>query len=197
MASRLLLRPTMPRRIPIERGRDLLAQPEQSLGYLLKQVHHLMRQGIEQQMRTVRLENMTHAHAVTLHSLTSQPGASGADLARGAMVTPQTMNAILVNLETQGLIERRPDPSHGRILATYITDKGRRHLERGVSAAERFLDDMESALTASERRELRRLLQKCLGRLGSLTGTDNPTRASPRIVRLHARSATATAQTAE
>jgi DNA-binding MarR family transcriptional regulator len=166
-----------------ERALDIMAHPERSLGYLLKQVHHLARQGIEQRMRGARLENMTHAHAVTLHSLIAAPGCSGAELARAAMVTPQTMNAILVNLESQGLVERRPDPSHGRILATFVTDKGRRHFERGVAAAEGFLQEMETALTTQERQELRRLLIRCLQRLGAMTGVDEADRMGMRPIK--------------
>jgi DNA-binding MarR family transcriptional regulator len=162
----------MSRRSTPDRTVDLMAHPEASLGFLLKQVHHLTRLGIEERMRAARLEQMTYAHAVTLHSLIATPGCSGAELARAAMVTPQTMNSIIVNLETQGLVERKPDPSHGRILLTFITEKGRRHFERGVAAAEGFLEEMETALTASERRDLRRLLMRCLQRLGAMTGID-------------------------
>jgi DNA-binding MarR family transcriptional regulator len=188
----------MPRRSTVERAVDLMAHPERSLGFLVKQVHHLMRLGIEQRMREARLDQMTHAHAVTLHSLIAAPGCSGAELARAAMVTPQTMNAILVNLETQGLVERKPDPKHGRILATFITEKGRRHFERGVVAAEGFLDGMETALSPAERRNLRHLLLRCLQQLGTMTGVDEQDRFGLRPIKpvrpSAPRSATATNQ---
>jgi DNA-binding MarR family transcriptional regulator len=187
----------MPRRPTTERGLELLDHPERSLGFLIKQVHHLMRLGIEERMRAAKLDNMTHAHAVVLHSLTNSPGASGAALARDAMVTPQTMNGILVNLESQGLIERRPDPSHGRILGTFITDKGLRHLARGVAAAEGFLQLMEGVLTSGERQELRRVLLKCLKSLGQITGVEDAERAGLRPLKpAQARGVAATSQRA-
>ena len=161
----------MARQQPSGRLAHMLAHPEESLGFLLKQVHHLMRLGIEARMRGVQL-HMTHAHAVTLHSLMASPGASGAELARAATVTPQTMNGILVTLEQQGLITRRPDVRHGRILATHVTDQGRRQFERGVGAAEGFIKDMEASLSETERRQLRRLLQRCLASLSTITGVD-------------------------
>jgi len=149
----------------------MLAQPDDSLAFLLKQVHHLMRLGIEARMRGARL-HMTHAHAVTLHSLMASPGASGAELARAAAVTPQTMNSILVTLEQQGLITRQPDARHGRILATFVTEKGKRQFERGVGAAESFINEMEASLSAAERQQLRALLQRCLANLSSITGME-------------------------
>ena len=43
------------------------------------------------------------------------------------------MNVILTNLETAGLVVRRPHPKHGRVLQTYLTemgeDSGRDHFE--------------------------------------------------------------------
>jgi DNA-binding MarR family transcriptional regulator len=175
-----------------------MAHPERSLGFLVKQVHHLMRLGIEERMRAARLDHMTHAHAVTLHSLIAAPGCSGAELARAAMVTPQTMNAILVTLEAQGLVERKPNPQHGRILATFITEKGRRHFERGVAAADGFLESMEAALSPTERRNLRRLLLRCLQQLGAMTGVDEQDRFGLRPIKpgkqSAPRSATATSR---
>ncbi len=159
----------MARQPPSGRLAHMLAHPEESLGFLLKQVHHLMRLGIEARMRQADL-HMTHAHAVTLHSLMASPGASGAELARAATVTPQTMNSILVTLEQQGMIIRQPDARHGRILATFVTDKGRRQFGRGVGAAEGFIEEMEASLSDSERQQLRRLLQRCLANLSLITG---------------------------
>ena len=56
---------------------------------------------------------MTTAQYAALSALEAAPGLSGAELARRSLVTPQTMNAILVNLEAAGLVVRRPHPEHG------------------------------------------------------------------------------------
>ncbi len=162
---------TMARQRPTGRLAEMLERPEDSLGCLLKQVHHLMRLGMESRMRAART-HMTHAHAVTLHSLLASPGASGAELARAATVTPQTMNSILVTLEQQGMITREPNSRHGRILATYVTEKGQRQFDAGVGAAEGFIEEMEASLTNAERRQLRRLLQRCLASLSAITGVE-------------------------
>ena len=61
--------------------------------------------------------------------LAREPGASGADLARAVQTTPQAVNGVLATLERQALIERRPHPTHGRILQATLTSEGRRRLE--------------------------------------------------------------------
>ena len=67
---------------------------EANLGYAIKQAHHLMRAAIEQRTRAAGLD-MSLPHLAALFLLSETPGLSGAQLARWAMVTPQTMNQIL------------------------------------------------------------------------------------------------------
>ena len=72
------------------------------------------------------------------------PGLSGADLARVALLTPQTVGVIIRNLERDGAIRKTPHPVHGRVLQWTMTprggtllDKCRRHalaIERRLAA---------------------------------------------------------------
>jgi DNA-binding MarR family transcriptional regulator len=76
--------------------------------------------------------------------LKAYPGLSGADLARVALLTPQTVGVIIRNLERDGAIRKTPHPVHGRVLQWTLTrrgaallDKCRRHalaLERRLAA---------------------------------------------------------------
>ena len=76
--------------------------------------------------------------------LKAYPGLSGADLARVALLTPQTVGVIIRNLERSGAIRKTPHPVHGRLLQWTLTrrgltllDKCRRHamaLERRLTA---------------------------------------------------------------
>jgi DNA-binding MarR family transcriptional regulator len=72
------------------------------------------------------------------------------------------VTAIADQLEERGLIERRPHPTDRRIKSLALTDEGRR-------VRDRILVDLWTAvpildgLTALERRELRRLLDKAIG----------------------------------
>jgi DNA-binding MarR family transcriptional regulator len=61
---------------------------------------------------------------VTLTNLKYTPGLSNAELARRALVTPQSMNEVVGRLEERGLVVRKQNPDHGRILMAELTDEG-------------------------------------------------------------------------
>jgi len=61
---------------------------------------------------------------VVLTMLKAYPGLSGADLARVALLTPQTVNVIIGNLERDGAIRKAPHPVHGRVLQWTVTRRG-------------------------------------------------------------------------
>jgi DNA-binding MarR family transcriptional regulator len=109
-------------------------------GYLLRQTWHAFRAALEAQLRE---HGLTGAQYAALSVLTRQPGASGADLARACNTTPQAMNGVLATLERQSLIERRPHPTHGRILQVLLTSEGERRVEAAnpaVRALEREIE---------------------------------------------------------
>ena len=136
------------------------ARPEAHLGYLLKQAHQLMRAAIENRARAAGL-TMTFPHMAALFLLSETPGLSGAQLARWAMVSPQTMNQILTRLEADRLIVRERDPEHGRILRARVTALGMARFQRGVAMADGLIEEVQSDFSSSERTELLRLLAKC------------------------------------
>jgi DNA-binding MarR family transcriptional regulator len=53
------------------------------------------------------------------------------ELAAREQVTPPTMTRIVTGLEHQGLAERVPDPSDGRVVRVEPTEEGRRVMELG------------------------------------------------------------------
>ncbi len=54
-----------------------------------------------------------------LRQLATEPGLSGADLARRLLISPQGVQLALKELERRGLVERKQDPQHGRILQAF------------------------------------------------------------------------------
>jgi DNA-binding MarR family transcriptional regulator len=56
--------------------------------------------------------------------LNAYPGLSGADVARVALLTPQTVGVIIGNLERDGSIKKTPHPVHGRVLQWTLTRRG-------------------------------------------------------------------------
>ena len=73
---------------------------------------------------------VTPPQFVVLTMLRAYPGLSGADLARVAMLTPQTVGVIIRNLERDGAIRKTPHPVHGRVLQWTLTRRGTALLEK-------------------------------------------------------------------
>ena len=68
---------------------------------------------------------MTYPQQAALTMIRAYEAISAADLARLAMLTPQTVNGIVRALEERGAIRKEPDPLHGRILRLVVTQEGR------------------------------------------------------------------------
>ena len=111
------------------------------LGYLLRQAQAAARLTLERALADL---GVTPPQFVVLTMLKAYPGLSGADLARVALLTPQTVGVIIRNLERADAIRKTPHPVHGRLLQWTLTRRGltlldqcRRHamaLERRLSA---------------------------------------------------------------
>ncbi|MGJ4996442.1 MarR family winged helix-turn-helix transcriptional regulator [Bradyrhizobium sp. HKCCYLS3077] len=91
------------------------------LAYLLRQAQAAARLSLE---RALASTGLTHPQFVVLTMLKAYPGLSGADCARIALLTPQTVNVIIGNLERDGAVARSPHPVHGRVLQWTLTRHG-------------------------------------------------------------------------
>lgn len=97
------------------------------LGYLLRQAAGAVRLRMERLLADL---DVTPPQFGVLTMLSAYPGISNADVARLAVLTPQTVSVIVANLEKAGSIERRPHPIHGRIQHIDLTPQGRELLQR-------------------------------------------------------------------
>lgn len=122
------------------------------LGYLLRQAQAAFRQAGDAALAELGLTLPQFA----LLTLAGAYGpVSGAALARLALQTPQTVDAMLKSLAKAGLVVRVPDPVHGRIVNASLTPAGRARLaaaKRRVNALERRL---AAGLGAAEERAVR------------------------------------------
>nr|WP_246741661.1 MarR family transcriptional regulator [Bradyrhizobium aeschynomenes] len=91
------------------------------LAYLLRQAQAAARLSLD---RALTATGLTHPQFVVLTMLKAYPGLSGADCARVALLTPQTVNVIIGNLERYGAIRSTPHPIHGRVLQWSLTRRG-------------------------------------------------------------------------
>jgi DNA-binding MarR family transcriptional regulator len=103
------------------------------IGYLLRQAHATHKTRME---RALQPMGLTLPQFSVLTMLAAYPGASGAELARLSLLTPQTMSVIVGNLERAEMVSRRPHEAHGRIQIIDITDAGRELLVRCKSAVQ-------------------------------------------------------------
>lgn len=138
--------------------------PQAAIGRLLKNMHQSVRQAVDESLRRQRVD-LSFAHFVALYTLASEPGVTGAELARRGFVTSQTMNTILHRLEKERAIERRPNPKNQRADSWYITKTGQTNMERAQVVVEGVWSGMFDTLRDQEVRQLQSLLERCLARL--------------------------------
>lgn len=127
------------------------------LAYLLRQAQAATRLTMERALADL---GVTPPQFAVLTMLKAYPGLSGADLARVALLTPQTVGVIIRNLERSGAIRMTPHPVHGRVLQWTLTRRGGALLgkcRRHVQALERRL---MAGLGAKAQATVRRWLSK-------------------------------------
>ena len=149
-----------------------LEKPEHILGFLLKSLHHTLRQTFDETLRKQGVE-LSFAQFSALFNLQSDPGVTGALLSRRAFVSAQTMSSALHALELDGYIERRPHPSSRRADSWSLTPAGHRELERsravGTAIFAKMLDGFESSEKAAFEDYLRRCITALDGASPALT----------------------------
>jgi DNA-binding MarR family transcriptional regulator len=115
--------------------------------------------------------DLTVTQFAVLTGLDDEPGLSNADLARRAFVTPQSMHAVLQELERLQLVVRRPHPQHQRVLQAALTGAGRRTLTSAATAVDAIEEQMLRKLSGPARSGLASALSSCIN---SLTETPTP-----------------------
>jgi DNA-binding MarR family transcriptional regulator len=142
-----------------------LEKPEHILGYLLKSLHHTLRQTFDDALRKQGVE-LSFAQFSSLFNLHSDPGVTGAQLARRAYVSAQTMNSALRALELDGYIERRPHPSSRRADSWSLTRAGHRELERARGVGTAIFAKMLNGFDKTEKAAFEDYLRRCITALG-------------------------------
>jgi DNA-binding MarR family transcriptional regulator len=132
------------------------------LAYLLRQAQAATRLAMERALADL---GVTSPQFVVLTMLKAYPGLSGADLARVAMLTPQTVGVIVRNLERDGAIRKTPHPIHGRVLQWTVTRQGAALLEKCRRHAQAVERRLAAGLSAKAQIVIRRWLAKIAAEL--------------------------------
>jgi DNA-binding MarR family transcriptional regulator len=107
-------------------------------------------------------EGMRRQHFTVLTSLSEQGEASQAALGRRLWIDRSDLHAIVSELESNGLIARIRDPADRRRNVVTITSAGKSMLKRLDALIDRAQRELMAPLSASERRELIRLLERLI-----------------------------------
>jgi DNA-binding MarR family transcriptional regulator len=126
-------RPSIPKLGEEQRG------PSGHIAYLLRQAQAAVRLGLDQALAQTGL---TGPQFLVLNLLNAYPEATGAELARLAHLTPQTMNLIIRKLELEQCLTRSESEVHGRKLNLLMTREGKTRLKQ----CKQLADEVEARI---------------------------------------------------
>ena len=129
------------------------------VGYLIKRAQMVLHDAMADALGS---HDLTVTQFAVLTGLDEEPGLSNADLARRAFVTPQSMHAVLQELERLQFVVRHPHPHHQRVLQAELTDAGRRTLNVANNSVNTVEEQMLSKLSDSARLKLASALSSCI-----------------------------------
>jgi DNA-binding MarR family transcriptional regulator len=141
---------------------DVSAEP--GISYAIARLHQLVFSSVSE---LAARHGLTALQFTTL-SVLNRHGVplSNSQLARRSFMTAQSMHEIIYRLEEDGLIERTPDPSHGRKLPAILTTKGRRVVAACEASVAEFEATMLKRFTKSERATFLKMLKAAVHNLG-------------------------------
>lgn len=141
------------------------------IGYVLKRAQSALRTRIDDVLRPLGVTTPQYA---CLELLQRTPGISASELARGAFVTRQTMNAVLRGLQDRGLVTRADVAPSGRARPVVLTESGVRLLAEASGRVAAIDDLMIAGLTEAERLDLLDYLGRCITALEGRTDPPVP-----------------------
>lgn len=147
--------PARPIREPI-----VVTEPGEDVGLALRNLMHSLRQNVETAIRAAGID-LTFVHGLVLKTLAREPGLSGAQVARRAIVTAQTMNGVLRGMERAELIVRETHPENRRRDCWYLTKNGLRRMNQVHDIVDEVLTRMLAPLSRSDAAKLSALLRDC------------------------------------
>lgn len=149
-------------------GEDAFAsEMERRLGTWIKRAEQAL---IAEKTRVLRPLGLTVPQYAALNALYYVPGQSAAQLARTALVSPQTMATILGNLESKGLISRTTSAIHSKVLVTSLTPAGEALTKEADKLARAVEMRLAGRFGEEEQAQLRGLLGRAIEALNSEQG---------------------------
>lgn len=126
------------------------------LAYLVGRLDHVLSQRLRERLAP---HGLTVPQYTALSVFRAHGSLSNAQLATRTMISPQSANEMVKQMEGKGLIERRPDPAHGRIIQIGLTAAGQALLEECDALVAEVENAMFPAMKAGERTQLQAQLR--------------------------------------
>lgn len=138
-------RPPATRKIPEpgEGKRGAAGHP----AYLVRQAASAVRGALDRELAPL---GVTHPQFIALVMLDAYPAASGAQVARLALLTPQTLTVILANLERARLVRRRRSDANRRVILHELTPSGTATLASCKQIAARVEAEMMAGVSPAD-----------------------------------------------
>jgi DNA-binding MarR family transcriptional regulator len=130
-----------------------MAKPTQSKEVEVAELLSAMGQLVRRLRAVARSGEMGWNQASVLARLDAEPMTT-ADLARAEMMTPQSMGALLAQMEEEGWVERKPHPTDGRQILYELTAEGREGRYKSRLARREWLLAAISKLDREEQQKL-------------------------------------------
>ena len=134
-------------------------EPRRDGGFvsLLTQIHKALNRRTGEDLLGMRFKPY-----MTLGYIRDHPGTTQQELESALFMDANSVVLILNELEAAQFSVRRRDPNDRRRHIVEMTPSGRRALERADKARETLEDEVLAPLSAEERQNLRRLLERVL-----------------------------------
>jgi DNA-binding MarR family transcriptional regulator len=141
-----------------------MATEPQRIALLIKTVHQAIRGELD---TALRQQDLTLPQVAVLVRLRHSPGASNAELARAALVSPQSMAEVVQAMVDKGWIARSTDPENARVLRTALTRSGMEMLRAGAAEIANVERRLTGVLKHGEESALRDMLERCAFAFGA------------------------------
>lgn len=132
-------------------------RPYEMPSLLINRLTRLLSKQVDEQLSAVGL---TGSQLPVLAALKEGANLTQRELADLAGVAQPSMAQLLARMERDGMIQRTPSASDGRVSTISLTSQAKRKLEPGRDVLRRIDDETCSVLTEKERQALVAMLQK-------------------------------------
>lgn len=143
------------------------------IALLIKTVHQAIRTELDVRLRE---RGLTLPQVAVLVRLRQSSGASNAELARAAFVSPQAMAEVVQAMLDKGWITRCADQDNARVLRTALTRSGMEMMQVGAAEIASVEERLTRALKPGEEVALRVMLERCAQAFGASLPKNQPRR---------------------